>query len=187
MQPDWEPPWPNFLEVLGADMKPTGRIVLRDFGDTYLNPTIVEASIRPSLIRLWSPSPIKPLDLSVLFGPLHGNQAPTWLSASGKEKWARTLMNRWEAKFSELTGVTIETLVQPGEVPPRSRRFGLLRADSPKTGQEPLGLEAALEVFHESRTDTATRKWAAETVKSVLGKALANPVESSDGASIARY
>ena len=90
----------NFLIEMTPDYKPTGRIVLRDLGDIYLNRPILEAIGEGEIARKFSAQENVVNSLSIAFGPLHGNQAPSWVS---KEKY-----NMWADRFAEVVGKEFE-------------------------------------------------------------------------------
>lgn len=81
----------NFLVELDANSKPTGRIVLRDFGDTYLSREFFEAVGRTDILDRWEQKNIKHSTMPHYVGILHGNKAPAWM----KMDWNDTTKNSY--------------------------------------------------------------------------------------------
>lgn len=78
----------NFLVELDADMKPTGRIVIRDLGDVYLAAPMIKAFGGTFLDKFSEQDSVRRLSFDVSFGPLHGNKPPQWLSIQQYKSWA---------------------------------------------------------------------------------------------------
>jgi hypothetical protein len=116
----------NFLVELDKDGKPTGKIVLRDFGDTYLSKEYFSAIGRPELPRLWEKDNVIKQFLPVTVGILHGNQAPSWIDVSYSEayyrfanvmgtvnnknydQWGRDFHAAFKREFKRQTGVNMQ-------------------------------------------------------------------------------
>lgn len=100
----------NFLVELDKNMKPTGKIVLRDFGDMYVQTDLLRALNRPEFIAKWEQGNLHTGKLDVAVGIMHGNTPPSWLSDSEYRGWGVDFFKAFEAKFSSLTGVPVEEL-----------------------------------------------------------------------------
>lgn len=100
----------NFLIELDKNMKPTGRIILRDLGDTYLTREFLEAVGRTDILKSYSPKQILKGAISGTSGVLHGNKAPSWLSPQDYEKWQVSYHEAYANRLSELTGVPVSEI-----------------------------------------------------------------------------
>lgn len=91
----------NFLVELDSKERPTGRIVMRDFGDTYLSQQYFDAAGRSDIPKRWETGNVKH-GISIGVGILHGNKAPAWINmdAWGYDLTTRSY-NRWGKDFSE--------------------------------------------------------------------------------------
>jgi hypothetical protein len=104
----------NFLVELDNKNKPTGKIVLRDFGDTYLSKEYFEAAGREDILKAWDQSNIKPKYIPMAVGILHGNKAPTWLNVKDNyyskvsyDQWGREFFGAWDKEFLKQTGIRL--------------------------------------------------------------------------------
>jgi hypothetical protein len=79
----------NFLVELDKNYKPTGRIVMRDLSDALITKQIPEALGERRLLKDFSESSNIRSSTTIPFGPLHGNKAPTWISASQYKQWGQ--------------------------------------------------------------------------------------------------
>jgi hypothetical protein len=102
----------NFLIELDAKMKPTGRIVARDFGDAYLLKEFVEKTKYKWLLDIWEKDNIQSENLHTAIGLLHGNTPAPWISHRQYTAWGFEFYDVFENKYSELTGIKKETLAQ---------------------------------------------------------------------------
>lgn len=100
----------NFLVELDRDMRPTGRIVFRDLGDTYLLEDFAKNTKYAHLTSMWEDGNVHINRISSAVGLLHGNKPPSWLNAAEYEKYAKNFYNTFEKKFSELSNVSIADL-----------------------------------------------------------------------------
>lgn len=99
----------NFLiEMVG--IRPTGRIVLRDFGDTYAAAEILEAMGKQDFLRNWDKDNIIQGGVQASIGVLHGNEFPSWMDAGIYRKWGQDFYRAWEAEFSAQTGIPASEL-----------------------------------------------------------------------------
>lgn len=104
----------NFLVELDNKNRPTGKIVLRDFGDTYLSKEYFEAAGRTDILTAWEQSNIKSTYTPMAVGILHGNTPPTWLDAKTNyfskksyDQWGREFFTEFEKEFTKQTGVKL--------------------------------------------------------------------------------
>jgi hypothetical protein len=103
----------NFLIELDAQYKPTGRIVLRDFGDAYLLAEIPLAKGRKNIVEGWLPDNLHRGHLQASVGILHGNTAPSWLPDATYNKWAKDFYREFTKELSAQTGIPVEHLNRP--------------------------------------------------------------------------
>lgn len=112
----------NFLVELDANNKPTGKIVLRDFGDTFLSTEFFEAANRKDILEKWEQKNLKKDKMAVGVGILHGNSAPSWMdivnntnSTNSYDKWGRDFFVEFEKEFARQTSVALTPAQrQPG-------------------------------------------------------------------------
>ncbi len=102
----------NFMVELDAFKKPTGRIVLRDFGDAYVYQKFFKANKRTDIVKIWEKDNIKKRDMSASVGTLHGNHPPSWITmtenkptADSYDQWGRDFFAEYEAEFFKQTGL----------------------------------------------------------------------------------
>lgn len=96
----------NFMVELDKNLKPTGRIVLRDFGDAYVIQAIVEQTTHADLIDIWDADHVvKTGKATQYIGILHGNTAPGWLSADNYIGWTDSFFENYDRRFSQLTNI----------------------------------------------------------------------------------
>lgn len=125
----------NFLVELTAENRPTGKIVLRDFGDTYISSEFFTAIQRTDILRTWEKGNVLSKYLSSGVGILHGNTPPRWINMvrnSLKNKsyfqWGRDFYKEFQKELLRQTGVEFTPL---GAYPVRednyfSQRYDLL-------------------------------------------------------------
>lgn len=106
----------NFLVELDANKKPTGKIVLRDFGDAYLYEKFFEANRRLDVVRIWESKNILTGEPGMGVGTLHGNMPPTWIdfvndtkSSTSYDQWGRDFFAEFEAEIKRQTGIEVES------------------------------------------------------------------------------
>ena len=98
----------NFLVELTKDLKPTGRMVLRDLGDIYINEQMMKALGENEVLKKFSTKENISTDLSVSFGPLHGNKVPSWVNDHVYKSWAKTFYKTFRADYFQRTGITVK-------------------------------------------------------------------------------
>ncbi|MCX7978942.1 MAG: ferric iron reductase [Bdellovibrionaceae bacterium] len=99
----------NFLIELDEKKRPTGRLVIRDLADVYIDRTMIlalDGESSPVLKRFSQSSNI--LDgIQAGFGPLHGNKKPTWVTAARYSQWKDVFFKEFEASFERITGQSL--------------------------------------------------------------------------------
>lgn len=111
----------NFLiEMVGV--VPTGRIVLRDFGDSYVLSDFFSAAERRDFVRLWPEDNVTNGSLHVSIGTLHGNEMPPWINAQTYRKWGREFYQVFESEFAAQTGIA-EWELRKAEFTQKGRYF----------------------------------------------------------------
>lgn len=95
----------NFLVELDENMKPTGKIVLRDIGDSYASEDFFKAKKMGSFLNRWEPDNIVKGGLSMAVGVLHGNEFPSWMSEAEYMRWGNQFYEEFEKTFSSMTGI----------------------------------------------------------------------------------
>lgn len=94
----------NFLVELDTELRPTGKIILRDTGDVYVSSKYVNA-MGSDLAANWPKENVRP-DVSAMVGILHGNTKPSWISEAAYEKWGKDYFAEYDKTFSRLTGIS---------------------------------------------------------------------------------
>lgn len=104
----------NFMIELDAKSRPTGKIVLRDFGDTYLSQEFFQAAGRTDILHAWDESNVKDKYIPMTVGILHGNRPPAWIdldlnynSKRSYDQWGREFYKEWDKEFLKQTGVRL--------------------------------------------------------------------------------
>ncbi|MEK2689132.1 hypothetical protein [Bdellovibrio sp. GT3] len=97
----------NFLVELDAKMRPTGKIVLRDYGDTYLTQDFFDKVGRTDITKAWEQSNLKKGYASVSVGILHGNEPPTWMSIETYNQWGKDFFAEFEREIKIQTGTAL--------------------------------------------------------------------------------
>ncbi|MBS1971816.1 MAG: hypothetical protein JSU04_16000 [Bdellovibrionales bacterium] len=97
----------NFLVELDANLKPTGRIVIRDLADLYIDKTIMK-ELHPQQEKYFKEFSQRGNILGSIaagFGPLHGNEAPSWVRDSGYSAWKNVFFKEFESTFEKITSL----------------------------------------------------------------------------------
>lgn len=100
----------NFLIELDQNKRPTGRIVFRDLGDTYLLNDFAANTKYAHLSGMWEDGNVFNHMMSSAVGLLHGNEKPQWISEKQYDELGRNFFQTFEENFSKLTGVSKEDL-----------------------------------------------------------------------------
>lgn len=98
----------NFLVELDTAMKPTGRIVLRDLADLYIYKPMMETLNKDSktYFEQFTQKGNILASIAAGFGPLHGNEAPSWVTADEYFYWKNDFFKEFEKTFSEVSGLS---------------------------------------------------------------------------------
>lgn len=106
----------NFLVELDANLRPTGKIALRDFGDAYLLENYFEAIGRKDITQVWEKDNVIKDKLRVSVGILHGNEEPSWLNVAdvsgtnkSYRKWGSDFHSEFLNEFERQTGIRMQT------------------------------------------------------------------------------
>lgn len=100
----------NFLIELDANMKPTGKIVLRDYGDNWAFRSQFEYLGLNEFLNRWSGEYIRP-KMEAVVGFLHGNKAPSWMSSTEYyDNWSKAFFDAYEGEFARISKTPIQTL-----------------------------------------------------------------------------
>jgi hypothetical protein len=99
----------NFLVELDLAFRPTGRIVIRDLADLYLDKTFLDVlHNNPKYYHQKFSEPANVINsISAGFGPLHGNRDPSWVDAKKYTAWGRIFFDEFEKTFSQESGLPI--------------------------------------------------------------------------------
>ncbi|GIL17311.1 MAG: hypothetical protein BroJett040_10620 [Oligoflexia bacterium] len=99
----------NFLVEFDSQLKPTGRIVFRDLADLYINKKFVKVllSEAQTYLKFFSQKENITTDIQAGFGPLHGNEAPLWISQKEYNRWKNIFFKHFELSFHEHSGLPI--------------------------------------------------------------------------------
>jgi len=95
----------NFLVEFDQNMKPTGRIVLRDLGDVYVNREFTEAMGRRDVAAYFEHDNVVSRSIPMAVGVLHGNQDPSWMSSLIYKEWGQKFFREFNKTFAEISGI----------------------------------------------------------------------------------
>lgn len=96
----------NFLIEMDKNLKPTGKIILRDFGDSYLMKGFFDRAGRQDMLESWGQEHnVYTTHAGVWIGPLHGNKFPSWMNKSKYKEWINAFSETFDEYFSEYTGI----------------------------------------------------------------------------------
>lgn len=96
----------NFLVELDARLRPTGRIVFRDFGDAYISVELRNA-LGGNLAKVWTKSLRREGYLPSTIGLMHGNKFPSWLPQDVYDQWGKEYHEIYDLQVSRLTGLAL--------------------------------------------------------------------------------
>lgn len=102
----------NFLVELDNNMKPTGRIVLRDLGDSYLLEDFVKNTKFAWIMKDWEEGKVVSGQINTGVGFLHGNESKSWLKGLEYKEYGWNFYKYFEKKFAEITGVPESELIK---------------------------------------------------------------------------
>ncbi len=103
----------NFLIELDENMKPTGRIVLRDLADIYLMKEFYTNINRQDLIESYTKERnVQAGRIPVIFGPLQGGHAPSWINYRSYDFWLESFFESFNQEFSRITNIPLAELTE---------------------------------------------------------------------------
>lgn len=135
----------NFLIELDKNLKPTGRIVLRDLGDVFINDAVYRNTRLKDIMPNFSGT--KNSTFHVAFGPLHGNRAPSWLDSRSYTELTNGALEHFRYRFGELTGVGIDAFKRPSNSSSYSNSYGRLHWNNVDSSDEWKRYLSAAECF----------------------------------------
>jgi hypothetical protein len=100
----------NFLVELDLNMKPTGRIIFKDLGDSYLLEEFLQTTDFKWIMKNWEKDRVFKGKIQTGIGFLHGNEKPSWLTGLEYKEYGWDFYNFFEKKFSELSGIPLSEL-----------------------------------------------------------------------------
>lgn len=96
--------WQNYLIELDKNMKPTGRVVLRDFSDSEPLVQYHKNLINQAALEWWPKNHIVD-KITLASGPFKGNLLPDWVQRADLHKWHDAFFSAFEAEFAKITGL----------------------------------------------------------------------------------
>ncbi|MBC7712158.1 MAG: hypothetical protein H7177_02400, partial [Rhizobacter sp.] len=102
----------NFLIELDSEMKPTGRVVLRDLGDSYLLEDFVKNTNFAWIMKDWEEGKVVSGKMNTGIGFLHGNESDSWLKGLEYKEYGWNFYRTFEKRFSEISGVPQKELIK---------------------------------------------------------------------------
>ncbi len=102
----------NFLVEMDSEMKPTGRVVLRDLGDSYLLEDFVKNTNFAWIIKDWEDGKVISGKINTGIGFLHGNESNSWLKGLEYKEYGWNFYRTFEKRFSDISGVPINELIK---------------------------------------------------------------------------
>lgn len=102
----------NFLVEMDANLKPTGRLVLRDMSDIYVDTNFIKAIYGDDakLLAKFSQKENLLPGIAAGFGPLHGNIKPSWVDEFQYSDWNMTFFKEFEKSFLNISGYDLKVL-----------------------------------------------------------------------------
>lgn len=111
----------NFLIELDKNFRPTGKLILKDMGDIFLNADMVEALGGEKLVSVF-PRENKLGDrLHNAVGIMHGNDYPDWMTDEDYDQWRRDYSVEFDRELAKQTGIDIKEF--KGEFSRNNRYF----------------------------------------------------------------
>ncbi len=102
----------NFLVELDKQYRPTGKLILRDMSDLYLDVTFLNSLLGKNneLVKEFTQTGNKHAYVSAGFGPLHGNVHPSWVNEAQYSQWKDVFFNEFEKTFESISGYNVNGL-----------------------------------------------------------------------------
>lgn len=111
----------NFLIELDRNFRPTGKIILKDMGDIYLNTEMVTALGGEKLVSVFPSENKLSHRFNAAVGIMHGNNYPDWMTDEDYAKWGSDFSVEFDRELAKQTGVRMEMI--SGEFAQRGRYF----------------------------------------------------------------
>ncbi len=96
----------NFLIELDRNLRPTGKLILKDMGDIYLNEKMVKAFGGEALLNAFPEQNKFADELKAKVGILHGNKVPSWLPDEKYVEWGNDFYKEYDKELMKHTGVS---------------------------------------------------------------------------------
>jgi hypothetical protein len=102
----------NFLIELDSQFKPTGKLILRDMSDLYVDINYLKALLGDNnkILLQFTQASNKLDHIAAGFGPLHGNKFPGWISNQQYSDWIRVFFKEFESTFEKISGYDLAKL-----------------------------------------------------------------------------
>lgn len=102
----------NFLIELNHKMQPTGKLVIRDMADLYVDKSYIKAieGEHSKILEHFTQKGNLLNSISAGFGPLHGNKKPSWVSETRYSAWNKIFFESFESSFLEISGYDLKSL-----------------------------------------------------------------------------
>ncbi|MCR9205956.1 MAG: hypothetical protein NXH75_15340 [Halobacteriovoraceae bacterium] len=101
----------NFMIELDKNLKPTGKIILKDLGDVEVITSFFDNSFRGENFRNWSGG--KNASNHAKVGLLWGNSPPSWLSSQDFHEWMKSFFTVYFDRYRAVTGISETELPTP--------------------------------------------------------------------------
>jgi hypothetical protein len=105
----------NFLIELDRNLRPTGKLILKDMGDIYLNEKMVKAFGGEKLINAFPDENKFASTIKAKVGILHGNTVPSWLTDKQYVQWGDDFYKEYDKELTKITGTSISELPKKWE------------------------------------------------------------------------
>ncbi|MBY0414701.1 MAG: hypothetical protein K2Q18_11065, partial [Bdellovibrionales bacterium] len=102
----------NFLVELDQDMKPTGRIVLRDLGDSYLLEDFVKNTPFAWIMKGWEDGKVVKNEMRIAIGLIHGNTLPSWMHPVEYKEYGWSFFRSFEKEFAKRSNIPVGELIK---------------------------------------------------------------------------
>jgi hypothetical protein len=99
----------NFLIEMDKNYKPTGRLVLRDMSDLYVDINFIKAldGDNSRILKNFNQKENILGYVAAGFGPLHGNRKPSWVNEARYASWGKVFFKNFENSFFATSGYDI--------------------------------------------------------------------------------
>jgi hypothetical protein len=121
----------NFLIELDKNFRPTGKLILKDMGDIFLNSEMVTALGGEKLVSVFPAENKRNHLINAYVGIMHGNEFPDWMTDADYTNWGKDFSKEFDRELAEQSGVNIEKF--QGPFYQQGRYFGKgISTDSPE-------------------------------------------------------